>query len=85
MIVEKGFNSDVTAMGMQYHVQTEDWGFEKSCIVTRVYRNGAVVKSFKLSYATILEDGPTAFDQALRLAMRDQHQKILDQLLAGQF
>jgi hypothetical protein len=86
--VEKGFNSDVVFKGMNFHVQTEDWGRENPYLVSRVYQNGAVIKSIKTSYAEVL--GPSRFvrvsgdSQAIRLALREQHQRILDLLLSGQ-
>jgi hypothetical protein len=97
--MEKGLNSDAVFKGMNFHVQSEDWGLENPFIVSRVYQNGAVIKSIKTSYAEVL--GPSAGSsrslerdrplnrlqvdpQAIRLALRDQHEKILDQLLSGQ-
>lgn len=86
--MEKGFNSDVVFKGMNFHVQTEDWGQQNPFIVSRVYQSGAVIKSLKTSYSEVL--GPSRFirpevsSQAIRLALRDQHQKILDLLLSGQ-
>lgn len=81
--MEKGFNSDIAWSGTQYHVQTEDWGFENPYLVSRVFHNGAVVKSIKTSYAEVLPRGPRAEVKAIRLAMKIQHQEILDLLLSG--
>ena len=83
MRVEKGFNSDVAWSGTQYHVQTEDWGFENPYLVSRVFQNGAVVKSIKTAYAEVLPSGPSQQVKAIRLAMKIQHQEILDLLLSG--
>ena len=82
--VEKGFNSDVSWLGSQYHVQTEDWGAENPYLVSRVFRNGAVVKSIKTAYREILPEGKRAEAKVIRLAMKIQHQQILDLLLSGQ-
>lgn len=82
--MEKGFNSDVSFLGTQYHVQTEDWGNQNPFLVSRVFRNGAVVKSIKTSYEEVLPRGPIAEAKAIRLAMKIQHQQILDLLLSGQ-
>ncbi|MBX3020704.1 MAG: hypothetical protein KF799_03435 [Bdellovibrionales bacterium] len=82
-MVEKGFNSDVSWLGTQYHVQTEDWGNENPFLVSRVFRNGAVVKSIKTGYHEVLPSGPTSQSKAIRLAMKIQHQEILDLLLSG--
>lgn len=82
--MEKGFNSDVAYLGSQYHVQTEDWGRNNPYLVSRVFRNGAVVKSIKTSYTEVLPEGPISESKAIRLAMKIQHQQILDLLLSGQ-
>lgn len=82
-IVEKGYNSDVSWLGSEYHVQTEDWGRENPFLVSRVFRNGAVVKSIKTSYHEVLPRSPAVDTKAIRLAMKIQHQEILDLLLSG--
>ncbi len=82
--MQKGFNSDIEYGGASYHVQSEDWGVENPYLVSRVYLNGAVVKNIKTSYRDILK--PSAFNnsRALRLALIEQHQLVLDQLVSGQ-
>ncbi len=86
--VEKGFNSDIVFKGMDFHVQTEDWGLDNPFIVSRVYQNGAVIKSVKTSYSEVLGSTRiTRFNvnsQDIRLALRHQHERILDLLLSGQ-
>lgn len=82
-MVEKGFNSDVSWLGTQYHVQTEDWGLENPFLVSRVFHSGAVVKTIKTSYQEVLPSGPLNESKAIRLAMKIQHQQILDLLLSG--
>jgi len=89
---QKGFNSDIVYRGMNFHVQSEDWGASNPYLVSRVYQNGAVVKSVKKSYSEVL--GPSSglmlstrpqFDPAaIRFALREQHERILDLLLSGQ-
>ncbi len=64
-------------------MQTEDWGTANPYLVSRVFRNGAVVKSFKTAYAEVLPKGPSTPSAAIRLAMKIQHQEILDLLLTG--
>lgn len=82
--MEKGFNSDVAWLGAQYHVQTEDWGFANPYFVSRVFHNGAVLKSVKTSYDEVLPQGSSSDVKTIRLAMKIQHQQILDLLLSGQ-
>lgn len=81
--MEKGFNSDVSWLGTEYHVQTEDWGAANPYLVSRVFHNGAVVKSFKTSYQEVLPKGTSTESKTIRLAMKIQHQEILDLLLSG--
>lgn len=93
--VQKGFNSDVVFKGMNFHIQSEDWGLANPYLVSRVYQNGAVIKSVKTAYAEVL--GPSSSglrertvnrlqidSDVIRNALRLQHEKILDQLLSGQ-
>lgn len=82
--MEKGFNSDVDFMGANHHVQTEDWGIDNPFLVSRVFKNGAVLKSLKIPYKNVIPIGHETNNQAIRLALKLQHQKILDLLLSGQ-
>lgn len=81
--IEPGFNSDIIYGGTKYHVQTEDWGEENPFVVTRIYQSGAVILSQKTTYEQIITQNFANGRQAIRLGMREQHQKILDQLMAG--
>lgn len=81
--MEKGFNSDIRWLGTEYHVQTEDWGTGNPFLVSRVFHNGAVVKSIKTSYSEVLPFGARLESKSIRLAMKAQHQQILDLLLSG--
>ncbi|MGE3975044.1 MAG: hypothetical protein AB7F59_11020 [Bdellovibrionales bacterium] len=83
--MEVGLNNDITVNGLTYHIQTEDWGRQNPYLVTQVFSNGAVLKSWKISYWQVLPQGPISDSQAIRLALRQQHQKILDRILSGQF
>lgn len=82
--MEKGLNTDLCLSHANFHVQTEDWGIQNPYLVTRVYRNGAVVKTIKIPYQEALESGPEEFSAAIRLAMKDQHYEILDLINSGQ-
>lgn len=82
--MQKGFNSDISVRGIGYHVQTEDWGFENPYIVSRVFKSGAVLKTFKTSYSDFLKAGPKSDQDAIVLALKNQHSQILDLLLSGQ-
>ncbi len=81
--MEKGYNSDVTVNGLLYHVQTEDWGRGNPYFMSRVYSQGAVVKSIKTAYAEVLPRDRFDDVETIRLAMKVQHQEILDLLKSG--
>lgn len=79
----KGFNSDVVIKGKSFHVQSEDWGTEKATLVSRVFLNGAVIKTIKTSYAEAVIAGPVNDTEALKNALRRQHSRVMDDLSAG--
>lgn len=81
--MQKGFNSDVTVRGQKFHVQTEDWGRHNPFVVSRIFSNGAVVKTVKTPYHVILQSGPLREDESIRNALQRQHANILDTLMAG--
>lgn len=84
--MEKGLNSDIQIGELCYHVQTEDWGFDNPYVVSRIFAEGRVVGTYKKSYFEIFSsEGPSSQGQALRLALKDQHLKILDLLISGKF
>ena len=82
--VEKGFNSDIIVDGLTYHIQTEDWGRMNPFFVSRVFCNGAVVKSVKTPYEAVLSKGPVIESATVKMALRYQHEQILDLLVSGQ-
>lgn len=82
--VEKGFNSDIVVAGKTYHIQTEDWGRANPFFVSRVFCNGAVVKSVKTPYEKVLPKGLVAERKTIQMALRMQHEQILDLLVSGQ-
>lgn len=81
--MQKGFNSDITVRGQKYHVQTEDWGLQQSLLVSRIFCNGAVLKTIKTPYETVLKTGSTQSEEAIKLALRRQHSTVIDTLMAG--
>lgn len=83
-MMQKGFNSDIQVRGQSLHVQTEDWGSGNPFLVTRVFSGGAVLKTIKISHDEALRGGPRSTEEGLKLALRQQHNRILDQLLRGQ-
>ena len=82
--MQKGFNSDVEFRGSNYHVQSEDWGLENPFLVSRVFLNGAMLINIKTSYSEVLRPSLFRDSGAIRLALIEQHQRTLDQLVSGQ-
>lgn len=76
--MEKGYNSDICFKGEKFHIQTEDWGSINPFVVTKIFRNGAVVKTIKTPYET-----PVPRNN-LRMTIKYQHSQVLDLLLSGQ-
>lgn len=81
--MQKGYNSDITVRGQKYHIQTEDWGQQNPFVVSRVFCNGAVMKTIKTPYQNILQQGPVSGVEAIRLALQKQHNHIIDVLMSG--
>lgn len=79
----KGYNTDLNVRGQSYHVQTEDWGVQNPFLVTRIFKNGAVLKTVKVSHDEALRSGPVLSAGGLERALKSQHQRILDQLMSG--
>ncbi len=70
-----GRNSDLFIQGQKIHVQTEDWGLREQLLVSRVFKNGSVLKTFKLSYEKI----PSADNRESReVALTKLHQHSID-------
>lgn len=82
--MQLGHNTDIRIQGIGYHIQTEDWGSDNPYIVTRVYKNGAVIRSIKRCYEKALALSPKSLHEAIGFALQDQHEKILDLLQSGQ-
>lgn len=81
--VQKGFNSDITVRGQKYHIQTEDWGVQNPFLVSRVFCNGAVLRTIKTPYETVLKLGSSQTGEAIKLALHRQHSTIIDTLMSG--
>jgi hypothetical protein len=88
--MQKGFNSDVNVRGQKYHVQTEDWGFKNPYLVSRVFLNGAVVRTVKTSYQEVLRqpislvEETRIFGESIQQALRQQHTLVVEKLLSGE-
>ncbi len=80
--MEAGLNSDIQIGHQEYHIQTEDWGWEAPFIVTKIFHCGVVVKSYKTPYQKAL-NSIFPSNQSICMALRNQHKKILDCLISG--
>lgn len=70
-----GENSDLFIQGMKVHVQTEDWGSVEKVLVSRIFSNGSVLKTFRLPYEKI----PQPEQQTQRqMAISKLHQHAID-------
>lgn len=81
--MQKGFNSDITVRGQKYHIQTEDWGQANPFVVSRIFCNGAVMKTIKTPYSNFLSVSSSILDEAVKSAIKNQHNKIIDTLMSG--
>lgn len=86
--MQKGFNSDLTIKGQSYHIQTEDWGLGNPYVVSRVFQQGAVLKTFKTHYSKFMGSQPefwsaTPYQQHLQIAMKHQHDQVVDFVVNG--
>lgn len=71
----QGENSDLFINGYKIHIQTEDWGPEKKILISRVFKNGSVHKTFKLAYEKIAK---VELDQQRKKALDQLHQTVID-------
>ncbi len=79
----KGFNSDIVAKGQKFHVQTEDWGQQNPFLVTRIFRDGAVLKTVKTPYEVALKHASLNLGEALKTALHKQHSEVIDRIMSG--
>jgi len=76
-----GFNTNIEYQGEVYHVQTENEGSGYPVITTFLFKMGAALMSRKTGY---LSCRPTeGSDQAVLEWMKEQHKKVLKELVAG--
>jgi hypothetical protein len=78
-----GLNSNVSYAGVGYHIQTEDLGRKNPHVLTLVFRAGAIVAREKVNYRDAL--GDKAPEAEIKTFMDQQHQRIMRQVMAGQF
>ncbi|MFZ3229866.1 MAG: hypothetical protein WA160_06655 [Pseudobdellovibrio sp.] len=69
-----GENSDLFIQGQKIHIQTEDWGMKEKVMVSRVFQNGSVMKTFKLPYEKIPQ---AQLESQRKMAIAKLHQHTM--------
>jgi len=77
-----GHNSNVTAGGTAYHVQTEDRGAANALIDTTVYFRGRVLHRRTNNYFDLLPLNPDR-EQALKRRLDEQHRTVVEEIRTG--
>lgn len=77
-----GHNSNVTAAGETYHVQTEERGAAQALIDTTVYLRGRVLHRRTNSFSDLLPLNSDR-EQALKLRVDTQHRVVVDEIRSG--
>jgi hypothetical protein len=77
-----GHNSNVTAGGTTYHVQTEDRGAANALIDTTVYFRGRVLYRRTNNYFDLLPLNP-GHEQALKVRLDEQHRAVVEEIRTG--
>ena len=81
-----GYNHNVTHAGAVYHVQTEDFGREKSYFLTQIFLGGTLVAKAQCAYKLNANELQTpSLADPLRARMRQFHTQMIDNLKAGKY
>jgi hypothetical protein len=78
-----GYNTNISHKDKIYHIQTEDSGQDNPVIVTLLYSEGAILASKKTGYDHLIENSD--FEQKIRTIMKEQHEHMINELLAGKY
>jgi len=83
----RGHNSDLVIRGKNFHIQTEDWGADNPYIVSKVFSNGAVLKTIKIAYAKYAEalKIENLTRDLIKKALAEQHEKVIENLRSNEF
>jgi acid stress-induced BolA-like protein IbaG/YrbA len=72
-----GENTDLTFNNEKIHVQTEDWADNCHVIVSRIFKNGSVIKTFRLAYAKIAQ---VENEEIRKRALQKLHQYVIEKI-----
>lgn len=75
----KGLNSDLIIRGRKFHIQTEDWGKDNPFLVTKVFCDGAVMRTIKTPYSALTKSNLIS-RETLQMAISEQHHKVVNML-----
>lgn len=70
-----GENSDLFIKGSKLHIQTEDWGSKDQSLVSRIFKNGTVINTYRLPYEKIKDYQKP---DSRRRALVEFHQWVID-------
>lgn len=73
-------NTDLIIKGESLHVQTEDWGQSHQKLVTRIYKQGRMTKSFEVHYTKLQ---PPLSEKNMKGYAAELHQKVIDWVHEG--
>lgn len=81
---EVGYNNNVKYRDQVFHIQTEDSGVKRPHIITHLFADGGrILKSYKRSYAELLERDDLSGQ--VRLWMKNQHKEMYIALREGKY
>jgi len=78
-----GYNTDITHLGVSYHIQTQDKGPQAPYIESIIFKSGRVLSTRRTLYTEHL-GCPDLKSTVLEL-LKKQHQAILNEISAGNF
>ncbi len=78
-----GLNTEIKHKGMVLLVQTQDKGLKAQYVESLVYSYGKILVSRKIFYTSFLNSPD--LESTIREIIRNQHQKILDDISQGKF
>ncbi len=76
-MVVAGLNTDIIVGSIRYHIQTEDWGSNKSCIVTQVFSGGQSIRQIKVMYEQLFNKNNSPQLNEIEQALEVQHNKVI--------
>lgn len=78
-----GYNTEITHLGANFHVQTQDKGPGVNYVESIIYKSGRVLSSRKSFYAVFLNKQNLA--EKIKLIIEEQHNAILKEISEGKF